>query len=128
MKTMRLQATLFFLTILAQPVLRADEPAKPTLIQQISTQITELASTGGFTDEDATKVAVSFLEKLIGSKPADQKLSVRIVETKPEAVKVFAAYDFGIGFSGFEFEFLRGDPAKGMRYAAFVSLKHIPSE
>jgi hypothetical protein len=125
---MRLHATLFLLAIFAQPILRAAEPAKPTLMQQITTQISELASPDGFTDEDAKKVAVSFLEKLIGAIPKDQKLSVRVVESKPELVKVFAAYDFGIGFSGYEFVFRRGDPAKGMRYGSFVSLTHVPSE
>ena len=112
----------------ALPILNGAEPQKPTLIVQVAKMVNELASSAGFSDEDAIKVAVFFLEKLAGPKPTEQKLSTRIVESKPESVTVYAGYDFGIGFTGFQFHFNRGDPNKGLRYASFVSLKHVPSE
>lgn len=90
--------------------------------------VSDLASDSGFTDEDAKKVSIFFLEKLIGPKPENQKLATRIEKSEPELVRVFVCYDFGIGFSGYEFVYRRGDPAKGMRTAHFVSLEQIPSE
>ena len=89
--------------------------------------VSDLASTAGFSDEDAVRASVFFLEQLIGPKPDKQTLTTRVSESTPERVRVFAAYDFGDGFSGFEFEYRRGDPNKGMRWAHFTKLEQIPS-
>lgn len=100
---------------------------KPVLLQ-VSELITELAKDRGFSDQDAEKVSVLFLEKLVGSLPEGQKLSTRITASSPERVRVFASYDFGIGFTGFEIEFGRGNSAKGMSWAHFHLIEQIPSE
>lgn len=126
--TMNILTTIFLLTLSAMPILCAAESQKLSLIHQVSKLINELAATEGFSDDDAIKVAVFFLEQLAGPKPPDQKLSTRIIVSKPESVTVYAGYDNGIGFTGFHFQFNRGDPAKGLRHAGFVSIKHIPSE
>ena len=105
-------------------VVAGEQPLMP----QVSVMVSDLASDSGFTDEDATKVSIFLIGKLIGPKPDNQNLITRISKSEPELVRVFVAYDFGIGFSGFEFVFRRGDPEKGMRWAHFESLEQIPSE
>jgi hypothetical protein len=125
---MKIPSAICLLILSTLPVLDGAETQKQTVLVKVAKMIKELASTDGFSDEDATKVAVFFLEKLAGPKPADQKLFTRIDETKPESVTVFVSYDFGIGFTGFQFQFERGDPGKGLRFAHFVSLKLVPSE
>ena len=106
----------------------AAPPTSESPVSRVQKLVTDLASTSGFSDEDAVKASVFFLEQLAGPKPADQKLSTRITEATPERIRVFAGYDFGIGFLGFEFEYRRGDPNKGMRWAHFSKLELIPSE
>jgi len=106
----------------------AAPPMPESPMSRVQKLVSELAATAGFSDEDAVKASVFFLEQLIGPKPAKHTLSTRVSESTPERVRVFAAYDFGIGFSGFEFEYRRGDPNKGMRWASFTKLEHIPSE
>jgi hypothetical protein len=101
--------------------------AEPSLMAQVWRMVTASASDAGFSDEDATKVSVFFLEELLGPLPQGQKLVTRIEGSEPERVRVFVAYE-GIKFSGYEFEYGRGDPKKGMRWAHFVRLSHVPSE
>jgi len=124
---MSLPTTIFLLTLLALPVGVA-EPTKLSLSSQVFKLINELALSEGFSDDDAVKAAVFFLEKQAGPKPVEQKLSTRVVESKPGSVTVFAGYDFGVGLTGFQFQFDRGDPDKGLRHAGFVSVKQVPSE
>ena len=106
----------------------AAPPIPESPMSRVQKLVTDLAATAGFSDEDAVTASVFFLEQLVGPKPADQKLSTRVAESTPERVRVFAGYDFGIGFLAFEFEYRRGDPNKGMRWAHFTKLEHIPSE
>jgi len=96
-------------------------------MREVSSLVATLASAGGFSDEDATKAAVFFLEKLLGPKPSEQQLSTRIIESKPGSITVYAGYDLGITTQRFEFQFRQGDPAKD-RWARFESLKDIPGE
>jgi hypothetical protein len=102
--------------------------AEPSLMPQVWKMVSESASDAGFSDEDALKVSVFFMEKLIGPVPEGQKLVTRIEGSEPEGVRVFVAYDFGLKFTGFEFEYRRGNVQKGMRWAQFVRLSHVPSE
>jgi hypothetical protein len=106
----------------------AEPPAPESPMSRVRKLVSDLASASGFSDEDAVKVSVFFLEQLLGPKPGGQTLATRVSESTPDRVRVFTAYDFGIGFSGFEFEYRRGDPNKGMRWASFSKLEHIPSE
>jgi hypothetical protein len=100
---------------------------EPSLMAQVWKMVSESASDAGFSDEDATKVSVFFLEKLLGPLPQGHKLVTRIGGSEPERVRIYVAYD-GVKFSGYEFEYGRGDPSKGMRWAHFVRLSHVPSE
>jgi hypothetical protein len=102
--------------------------AEQPLMTRVSERVSKLASTSGFSDEDAVAAATFILEQLNGPKPEGQKLSSRVVISEPEKIRVFVAYDFGVGFHGYEIEFRRGDPKSGMRWAHFVSLTLIPSE
>jgi len=113
---------------LVTTVRATESPTSESPMSRVQKVVSDLASTAGFSDEDAVRASVFFLEQLIGPKPAKQTLSTRVSESTPDRVRVFAAYDFGIGFSGFEFEFRRGDPSKGMRWASFTKLEHVPSE
>ncbi len=102
--------------------------AAPSLISRVAQQVSNLASTSGFSDEDAVSASTYILEQLNGPKSDNQELSSRIVSSESERIRVFVAYDFGIGFHGYEIEFRRGDPKRGMRWAHFVTLTLIPSE
>ena len=125
MKLFRAIFTAILMVFVADSIAIASEPS---LMARVEERISELASNDGFSDDDAISTSVFFLEYLIGPKPNDQKLISRVVLSKAENVRVFVAYDFGIGFSGYEFEFRRGDQKKGMRWAHFLRLIQIPSE
>jgi hypothetical protein len=119
--------TILIIMLSALSILGAKEPQKLSLFEQVTKMVTELAASEGFSDEDATKVAVFFLEKLVGPKSAKQTLYTRIDESKPERVRVIAAYDSSVPI-GFQFTFNRGDPKKGLRYAYFDSLRYMHAE
>lgn len=108
--------------------IHAEESTALSPMQELYQLVRDLAETDGFTDEDASKASVFLLEKLIGPKHENQTLSVQVRESEPESVTVFAGYDCGIGFTGYDFKFKRGDVSKGMRFAGFWSLTVVPSE
>ena len=90
--------------------------------------LADLASAEGFSDDDAIKASFVFLEFLIGAKQEGQKKVSRIVLSEPAKIRVFVCYDIGLKFFGYEFEYQRGDLKKGMKWAHFTTLQHIPSE
>ena len=108
------------------------KPAVPVvpnpLMAEVSDLIGRLARDDGFLDEDAVKVSVFMLEKLRGEKYSDSNLITRISYSEPRRICVYAAYDNGLVSTGYEFEFLRGDPGRGMGYASFHSVESIPGE
>ena len=104
----------------------AEDPGP--LMKQVDQMARKLAADDGFTDEDATKVSIFLMEKLVGPTPADQKQSTRTVSSTPTSVRIEVAYDAGLAGTIFEFEFMRGNVAKGERFAHFMLLQRIPSE
>lgn len=114
-------------SLLATPIFSKDKPVSSPM-QEFRKMVRTLASDSGFTDNDALKASVYLLKILEGNGPKESRLSKTIKLSKPKSVIVFVSYDFGIGFIGYEVEFLRGDLQKGMRTASFKSISIVPSE
>ncbi len=102
--------------------------AEKPILEQVSNLVTKLASDSGFSDSDATEVAIFFFKDIQGPPFKDSKLATRIQISEPESVTVFVCYDYGPKFTGYDFTFKRGNITEGMRWAHFWSLQRIPSK
>jgi len=97
-------------------------------MQQVSVKVRELASSSGFSDDDAIESAVFLHDKLVGPKRENDHLDARIAKSLPTTVSVFVSHGYGGVSSTYEIKFSRGDASMGSRTAYFESLRYHPSE
>ena len=104
------------------PANAAKEVSDSSIMQQISVKVRELASSSGFSDDDATESAIFVYEQLTGSKPDKDRVQTRIAESLATAVSVHVWYGSGPHVT-YEIQFSRSG-----RTAYFESLRYHPSQ